>query len=206
MHFVIRAAAAATIGAALMAASGGALMAGAATAAYAGSGTKATASQFGKVTVQPDPAVPHGRVMVFAGKYCSGTTGTASSMAFSAPAALRRARAGQLAGSTSIRGGALGTYPVIVACGREEVSGSVRVVRRTRSTRGHEPAAALGHDPAAVRGHKPAALSPKGPAAAGDGTTSRGSDATMTKAGLAIVGLGAVVGLVARRRGSRSRT
>ena len=191
MLFITRAAAAAVLGAALIAATGAALMAGPAPAAFAASGPGATGGQGkARITVQPDPAAPNEPVRVFDGGQCAIAAGTASSMGFSAPAALRRSGR-RLTGRTSIRSGALGTYPVIVECGKREVSGSVRVVKTV----------------AAVKSHRPAAVMPKGAASTGDGTTSRGYDAAMAKAGLAVVGVGAVAGLVARRRRrSRSRT
>ena len=190
MHFITRVAATAALGRALIAATGAVLMAGPAPAAFAANGPAASAGQeTARVTVQPDPAVPNEPVRVFDGGQCTMAAGTASSMGFSAPSALRRSGR-LLTGRTSIRSGALGTYPVIVECGRKEISGSVRVVKKI----------------ATVQSHRPAAVMPKGPASTGDGTTSRGYDGAMAKAGLAVVGVGAVVGLIARRRRSRSRT
>lgn len=197
MHFITRVAP--------MAALGAGLMAGAASPALAvtgvpaiggppGAGARAAVGTPPRVAVEPDPAAPGEPVRVLDRGQCSVTTSTASSMAFSAPAALRPS-GGQHAGRTSIRSGALGTYPVTVACGRMEVSGSVRIVRKAR--------------PVASRrgpGHRAKAISPKGPAATGDGTTAGGYDSTMAKAGLAVAGVGAVVGLAARIRRSRSRS
>lgn len=180
MHFSTKAVAAVSLGSVLTVGTG---VAGAGTAGAAGDKT-------GRVAVQPDPAWPNEHVSVSEGGQCPAATatGTASSMGFSAPAALRRS-GDRLAGSTTIRSGARGTYPVIVACGKTEVSGSARVIPKAAATPSYQPAAVV----------------PKGPAPTADGTTSRGSDGTLAKTGLAVLVLGAVVGLLARHRRSRSR-
>lgn len=179
MHFSTMAVAAAALGAALTVSTGAV---GIGTAAAAGDKTR-------KVAVQPDPAWPGEQVSVSDGGRCPVAAGSASSMGFSAPAALERS-GGRLAGRTTIRSGALGTYPVIVACGKAEISGSVRVIPKAAATPSYQPAAVV----------------PRGPAPAGDGTTSRGSDGALAKTGLAVLVLGAVAGLLARHRRSRSRT
>ena len=207
MHFITRTAAAAAFCGALIAASGGiliadwALMAGAAPAAFAAPGPKAPAGQLGRVTVQPDPAAPGEPVRVMDKGRCAGGTTVANSMAFSAPAALRPTRDRQLAGSARIRGGAHGTYPVIVTCGKKEISGSVSVAKKPGTAKRARVVRKLG-----AHGRAPGTVLPKGPAATGDGTTSRGYDAAMVEAGLAIAGLGTAAGLAARLRRSKSRT
>ena len=184
MHLSTKAAAAAF---------GGTLLAGAASPAFAGSHADAAgtaAAPRGRVSVQPTSATPGKTVTVFDGNTCATATGTASSMAFAAPAALRAVRGGQLAGRTTVRSGALGTYPVIVRCGKKEYAGTIKVVKRA----------------AAKPGHRRRAVSPKGAAATGDGTTSQGSGAALAETGLAVTGLGAVIGLVVLRRRWSSRS
>jgi hypothetical protein len=179
MH-VITKAAAAVFGGALLAG----VVAGTASPVFA-AGTP------DKITVHPGPAIPYEPVMVSDGGQCHTGTGNASSMAFSAPAALRRAPGGRLSGRTTIRSGAMGTYPVVVMCGTKDFDGWITVVKKPPV----KP----------VRNRMPGAVTPAGSAPTGDGTTSSGTDAAMAKTGLAVTGVGAILGIAALIRRVRGR-
>jgi hypothetical protein len=87
---------------------------------------QAAASGLGKVSVQPNPAAAGSTVWVWDGDQCAGTTGTASSRAFTASAKLGQLD-GMLGGSTKIAWVSPGSYAVTISCSGKAYTGWVVV-------------------------------------------------------------------------------
>jgi hypothetical protein len=102
----------------------------AATLALAGgSVAEAASSGLGVVSVQPNPASPGSTVWVWDGDQCAGTTGTATSAAFTSPAMLGQLN-NMLGGSTMVAKVTPGTYKVTVTCSGKAFTGWVVVAPR----------------------------------------------------------------------------
>jgi hypothetical protein len=86
----------------------------------------ATSSGLGKVSVQPNPAAAGSTVWVWDGDQCAGTTGTATSKAFTAPASLGQLDS-MLGGSTKIAWVRPGSYAVTISCSGKTYTGWVVV-------------------------------------------------------------------------------
>jgi hypothetical protein len=100
----------------------------AATLALAGGAVAeaASGSGLGVVSVQPNPVAPGSTVWVWDGDQCAGTTGTATSKAFTAPAALGQLD-NMLGGSTKVGWVGPGNYAVTVSCSGKTYTGWVVV-------------------------------------------------------------------------------
>ena len=95
----------------------------AATLALAGgSVAEAASSGLGVVFVQPNAAAPGSTVWVWDGDQCAGTTGTATSKAFTAPASLSPLHS-MLGGSTMVAKVPAGNYAVTVSCSGKMYTG-----------------------------------------------------------------------------------
>ncbi|HTJ67001.1 MAG TPA: hypothetical protein VL551_05670 [Actinospica sp.] len=103
----------------------------AATLALAGGSVAEAASTggLGTVSVQPNPAAPGSTVWVWDGDQCAGTSGTATSAAFTAPASLGQLD-NMLGGSTMVAKVKPGTYKVTVSCSGKSFTGWVVVAPR----------------------------------------------------------------------------
>jgi hypothetical protein len=102
----------------------------AATLALAGgSVAEAADSGLGVVSVQPNPAAPGSTVWVWDGDQCAGTSGTATSKAFTAPAQLSPLH-DMLGGSTKVAKVWPGNYQVTVTCSGKTFTGWVVVAPR----------------------------------------------------------------------------
>jgi len=86
----------------------------------------ASSSGLGVVSVQPNPAKPSSTVWVWDGDQCAGTTGTATSKAFAAPATLGQLD-NMLGGSTKVAWVRPGNYAVTVWCSGKSYTGWVTV-------------------------------------------------------------------------------
>ena len=86
----------------------------------------ASSSGLGVVSVQPNPVTPGSTVWVWDGDQCAGTTGTATSKAFSSPAALGQLD-NMLGGSTKVGWVRPGSYAVTVSCSGRTYTGWVVV-------------------------------------------------------------------------------
>jgi hypothetical protein len=85
-----------------------------------------THSGLGVVSVQSNPAAPGRAVWVWDGDQCAGTTGTATSKAFAAPAKLAPLD-NMLGGSTKVAWVRPGDYSVTVTCSGKTFKGWVVV-------------------------------------------------------------------------------
>lgn len=103
----------------------------AATLALAGGSVAEAAgsSGLGVVSVQPNPASPGSTVWVWDGDQCAGTSGSASSAAFTAPASLGQLN-NMLGGSTMVAKVKPGTYKVTVSCSGKSFTGWLVVAPR----------------------------------------------------------------------------
>jgi hypothetical protein len=102
----------------------------AATLALAGgSVAEAASSGLGVVSVQPNPASPGSTVWVWDGDQCAGTSGTATSKAFTSPAMLGQLD-NMLGGSTTVARVTPGTYRVTVTCSGKSFTGWLVVAPR----------------------------------------------------------------------------
>jgi hypothetical protein len=101
-------------------------LAAATLALASGSVAEAATGGLGSVSVQPNPAAPGSTVWVWDGDQCAGTTGTANSKAFAAPAKLGQLDS-MLGGSTKIGWVRAGSYPVTISCSGKFYTGWVVV-------------------------------------------------------------------------------
>ena len=101
-------------------------LAAATLALASGSVAEAASSGLGVVSVQPNPARPGSTVWVWDGDQCAGTTGTATSKAFAAPASLAPLD-NMLGGSTKVAWVRPGSYAVTISCSGKSYTGWVVV-------------------------------------------------------------------------------
>jgi len=101
-------------------------LAAATLALASGSVAEAASSGLGVVSVQPNPAWPGSTVWVWDGDQCAGTTGTATSKAFAAPASLAPLDS-MLGGSTKVGWVRPGSYAVTISCSGKKYTGWVVV-------------------------------------------------------------------------------
>jgi hypothetical protein len=118
-------------------------LAAATLALASGSVAEAASSGLGVVSVQPNPAAPGSTVWVWDGDQCAGTTGTATSKAFTAPAALGQLDS-MLGGSTKVAWVRPGSYAVTISCSGKSYTGWVVVAPKGAPRTGDDAVAAGG--------------------------------------------------------------